>query len=98
LCCSGLLNCTLCGMQVQNADDAGATEIGFLLDEQQYASNSILGRKSSRALLPRSLLETRVAFFGGGSGPARVVSRPDACCADARHVPYCICHPVVRAE
>lgn len=28
---------------IQNADDAGADEVAFLLDEQQYSSNSILG-------------------------------------------------------
>ena len=28
---------------VQNADDAGASEISFLLDTQTYASNSVLG-------------------------------------------------------
>jgi len=29
---------------VQNADDAGASEISFLLDTQTYASNSVLGK------------------------------------------------------
>ena len=33
---------------VQNADDAGASEISFLLDSQTYASNSVLGAIASR--------------------------------------------------
>lgn len=31
---------------LQNADDAGATEVSFLLDTRQYGTNSVLGEQS----------------------------------------------------
>ena len=38
---------------VQNADDAGASEISFLLDTQTYPSNSVLGAAfNSRCISP----------------------------------------------
>ncbi len=36
---------------LQNADDAGATEVAFLLDEESYPTSSILGESSPPPLL-----------------------------------------------
>ena len=37
---------------VQNADDAGASEISFLLDSKTYASNSVLGKHHHGHVMP----------------------------------------------
>ncbi len=34
---------------VQNADDAGATTVAFMLDQTNYPTNSLLGRATGRA-------------------------------------------------
>ena len=48
---------------VQNADDAGATEISFLLDTQNYASNSVLGAVSdSTCVLPAPVPSTGLSL------------------------------------
>ncbi len=36
---------------LQNADDAGASEVSFLLDNQQYGTNSVLGALPTHGFL-----------------------------------------------
>lgn len=39
---------------VQNADDAGATEVAFMLDGRSYSADSVLGEHMSEQLVLRA--------------------------------------------
>jgi hypothetical protein len=39
---------------VQNADDAGATEVAFMLDGRSYPADSVLGEQMSEQLVVRA--------------------------------------------
>jgi sacsin len=47
---------------IQNADDAGATEVSFLLDETQYGTNSVLGGRMAEWQGPALLCYSNSTF------------------------------------
>ena len=48
---------------LQNADDAGASEVAFLLDEESYGTSSILGEARSILPLQRPCSQLRQHFL-----------------------------------